>query len=1353
MNDTEKINYHEFSERIRAKYPNEYDDMDDEALAKAVVKKYPEYSDWVQFDKGITDYITGGVPLSSAPGELLKAALAGATGLVAKIPETVQRMADNLAVADYNIPNVYPNYPVNYAPLINQNNQSIPSYPNNYSPQTSHNIQALAPKPILNVDVLGAVSNIAGKASRGIKEWGNETFEAHPALQGSFLDNPSLLKAGALMANAVPSLVGAAAIAAATKSPTFAAGLLGLGDTGDYDEMVSEITKQNIEKGQDEKTARKNAIKQANATMNVEALTSAVWEKYGLEGVLKGGGKLGKRIFTGGAKESGTESGQQITQNIIEKISYDPNRNIFENVPDAAIGAFGSGGLVSAFAGRGNTQNALPPKKDTNVVELDIPPFNPLGNQQKQTTQTQDTQQTENKETQAGDQTQTTQQTQDTDLRGQVIAQEASEIDKKIEAVERRRAKETQKLNNDEAPAQEHQEAIKTIDILDNQINELEKQKNSLLENTQNTGNQQTQTTQAAQTQTANQPTTTNTNEAGVGIFKTETTTQTQTATGQNIDLATKKIDIRIQSVERRRNREVETLNNENISANERNKAAENIKILDNRINRLKERKNNLLENPQGAEILNDIDKTNKLIEKRNRELGELKEQSASGKISQEAYQKRAEQIVRDIERSLTKNEILSGLDEVMRANNTQTQNTAAIEQRIKTLENLIDRSRINGKSILSQKEFRTLQEEYKRTQNMRYKINDGSQQSSIRRAQVANEQTQGAPAQTGTQSTNVNNNETKIEVFNKEKSNEKGAERIKKFAKKIFNKDTAPVIKLLKEKILTENGQKAIGEYVDGVIKVFNGENSDKTFIHESAHYIFDQFLTADEKRILFKQGYREYKAEIDAYRKKYYPNEAITYAIEEVLADKLAEYGVSRQGVSGQIKLIFEAIIRRMKGYVGAQEDIKDFYNSVMSGEVAGQGRNENASSQDRRYNKGISDNENVLALLPPKEYYENPETDYNFPDLNNQDLELLNKKSKPVILKRNIVEKEKVNHKEIPIEQYNEILNGALYNADIIIKDKPQDKPNYYLFVKREIKNGKSVSTLIELNESKENFEIVGWQKLNENSLRYKIKRAGREGGQVLITKRGKPQGAAVLSALSSGKENIAKTDTKNKKPKYQIIGEKGAAALDAAEEATTRLDNLNVAREMEKAGKDARAIRLATGWERGAEGKWRYEIDDVKIEWSINSRTSLKMDLSEFLLDRTSEELFKAYPELAGVRIVVYPSNQKEDGYYDENNNMIFINSASPNPEMTLIHEIQHVIQYIEGFAEGTNLDDTYSELKSERNQALSPVFREALEETGLIDERGELKEEYTNEIGVRFFIFDSQVSDIVYGYKN
>jgi hypothetical protein len=63
------------------------------------------------------------------------------------------------------------------------------------------------------------------------------------------------------------------------------------------------------------------------------------------------------------------------------------------------------------------------------------------------------------------------------------------------------------------------------------------------------------------------------------------------------------------------------------------------------------------------------------------------------------------------------------------------------------------------------------------------------------------------------------------------------------------------------------------------------------------------------------------------------------------------------------------------------------------------------------------------------------------------------------------------------------------------------------------------------------------------------------------------------------------------------RFRFIGEQGAANLDKAEEATTRLDNLKVAREMEAAKKDAKAIKMATGWERGADGLWRYETEDV------------------------------------------------------------------------------------------------------------------------------------------------------------
>ena len=67
----------------------------------------------------------------------------------------------------------------------------------------------------------------------------------------------------------------------------------------------------------------------------------------------------------------------------------------------------------------------------------------------------------------------------------------------------------------------------------------------------------------------------------------------------------------------------------------------------------------------------------------------------------------------------------------------------------------------------------------------------------------------------------------------------------------------------------------------------------------------------------------------------------------------------------------------------------------------------------------------------------------------------------------------------------------------------------------------------------------------------------------------------------------------------KIREQFIGEKGAERADHADEVNTRLDNLSVAREMEAEKKDAKAIKMATGWERGADGKWRYEVGDVRF----------------------------------------------------------------------------------------------------------------------------------------------------------
>lgn len=169
------------------------------------------------------------------------------------------------------------------------------------------------------------------------------------------------------------------------------------------------------------------------------------------------------------------------------------------------------------------------------------------------------------------------------------------------------------------------------------------------------------------------------------------------------------------------------------------------------------------------------------------------------------------------------------------------------------------------------------------------------------------------------------------------------------------------------------------------------------------------------------------------------------------------------------------------------------------------------------------------------------------------------------------------------------------------------------------------------------------------------------------------------------------------------RFRFLGENGAERLDHAEEASTRLDNLAVAREMESAGAEAKNIKMATGWERGADNKWRYETNDIKVkdwDWAVKAKRNLT--LKDIIDD---EELFIAYPSLANVS--VKKTSSYGGGSYNKESNTIkvgtgilglFVRKGADVPESTknevldtLVHEIQHVIQHEEGFAVGGSPD--------------------------------------------------------------
>jgi hypothetical protein len=193
-------------------------------------------------------------------------------------------------------------------------------------------------------------------------------------------------------------------------------------------------------------------------------------------------------------------------------------------------------------------------------------------------------------------------------------------------------------------------------------------------------------------------------------------------------------------------------------------------------------------------------------------------------------------------------------------------------------------------------------------------------------------------------------------------------------------------------------------------------------------------------------------------------------------------------------------------------------------------------------------------------------------------------------------------------------------------------------------------------------------------------------------------------------------IAKTISEMNARK-QIIGENANLAQNVR-------DNLQVARDMENAGKSVKAIRIATGWERGADKKWRYEIPDLKFKEIILGRwdteTSLKDiiagalsgGLEQYNLNKiiSNDELFDLYPQLKKISLAItnsyktgfqqmLPKNVDAAVFTDYGVKTIAV-KPTKNIELleaTIAHEIQHIIQEKEGFAVGADIN-TFGEEK-------------------------------------------------------
>lgn len=154
----------------------------------------------------------------------------------------------------------------------------------------------------------------------------------------------------------------------------------------------------------------------------------------------------------------------------------------------------------------------------------------------------------------------------------------------------------------------------------------------------------------------------------------------------------------------------------------------------------------------------------------------------------------------------------------------------------------------------------------------------------------------------------------------------------------------------------------------------------------------------------------------------------------------------------------------------------------------------------------------------------------------------------------------------------------------------------------------------------------------------------------------------------SDIKSAVENTGDFSVDNDDIRFHIIGERGATNLDQSDENNIRMQDLAVAKEMEAAGKISKEIWTATGWERGKDGQWRYEIPDLDrldlkpidlANESVNGKIWIDNELTLGELFHNND-LFKAYPELRDIKLgFVYFHDISIGGRFDPESKTIYL----------------------------------------------------------------------------------------------
>ena len=146
-------------------------------------------------------------------------------------------------------------------------------------------------------------------------------------------------------------------------------------------------------------------------------------------------------------------------------------------------------------------------------------------------------------------------------------------------------------------------------------------------------------------------------------------------------------------------------------------------------------------------------------------------------------------------------------------------------------------------------------------------------------------------------------------------------------------------------------------------------------------------------------------------------------------------------------------------------------------------------------------------------------------------------------------------------------------------------------------------------------------------------------------------------------------------------------------------TAALDKLEQAKAMAE-DSSSEEIYKATGWFKGQDGKWRFEIPDnleaITLDKLLNDKRAKLGEIYD------NPQLFEAYPDLKDVPVRIEEIEKGFNGFAYADAITISASLKNDNEAKSiLVHEIQHLIQKREGFARGGGPKTAREQIREEQ----------------------------------------------------